>query len=148
MLETFDAHYPVLASWMKGAGRDHIWGYDLIADLDDPNALPEYEPIEATLRALEEARPARLDGKRREFRTVGTATESRGLQAELSFGAKLARHGIAFDFGAPGMPQPDFVLRDLSFGIELTAKRADPALGLKMAPVASITMCGRESTCI
>lgn len=131
LLEEFDAHYPVLASWMKGARSDHIWGYSLNADPHDPDALPEYQPIEATLRALQESNPARLDGKRREFRTVRTAAEFRGLQVELSFGAMLARHGIAFDFGAPGMPQPDFVLRHLELGIELTAKRADPLWDLK-----------------
>lgn len=55
----------------------------------------------------------------------------RGLQVELAFAAKLARHGVAFDFGASGSPQPDIVLHDLDLGIELTAKKADSIWDLK-----------------
>lgn len=130
-LADLDARFPHLAEWMKGAKPSQLWSGNYRADPCDGDAFREYEPLEATLRTLYAAGPARLDSKRREFRAVQTAGEMRGLQTELAFAAKLARHGVAFDFGAAGTPQPDLVLRDLDLGIELTAKKADALWDLK-----------------
>lgn len=130
-LADLDGRFPLLADWMKSVRPGHLWGpYEIHDDFPGYDAFAEYEGVEATLRTLYAARPGRLDSKRREFRGVRSAGEMRGLQAELAFGARLAREGIPFDFGAPGAPQPDLVLRAIDLGIELTSRRADPTWDL------------------
>ncbi len=131
MLADLDARLPRLANWMKGAKPGQLWNYNLRLEPDDRWFFKEDEPLEATLETLCAAAPARLDGKRREFRGVQTAAEMLGLQVELAFAAKLVRHGVPFDFGAAGTPQPDLVLRDLNLGIELTAKKGNTLSELK-----------------
>ncbi|MEA2350766.1 MAG: hypothetical protein QOG86_1707 [Thermoleophilaceae bacterium] len=131
-LADLDKRLPLLADWMKSVRPGHLWGpYEIHDDFPGSDAFAEYEGVEATLRTLYDARPGRLDSKRREFRGVRSPGEMRGLQAELAFGARLARDEIPFDFGAPGAPQPDLVLRDVDLGIELTSRRADPTWDLK-----------------
>lgn len=133
MLADLDTRFPYLSEWMAGARPGQLWNYDVRVEPPDTidAAFASYAPLEAVLRDLHRANPARLDGKRREFRSVMKASEMRGLQVELAFGAKLARCGVPFDFGAPGTPQPDIVLRDRNLGVELTAKKADALWDLK-----------------
>ena len=122
---------PLLASWMEGAKPDQLWNYPLRVDPRDPDPFESYSAVEETLVDLHSAAPGRLDGKRREFRSVRHASEMQGLQEELAFAARLARRGVAFDFGAAGVPLPDLVLRDSNLGIELTAKRTDALWDLR-----------------
>ena len=76
MLADLDARLPRLADWMKGAKPGQLWNYNLRLEADDLWFFEAYEPLEATLELLYAAAPARLEGKRREFRAVQSASAS------------------------------------------------------------------------
>lgn len=121
--------FPLLSDWMTGVKPPHPWAYELYTDFDDKygyDSFADYVPVERVLHTLYAVRPGRLQGKRREFRSIKSGRELGSLEAELAFAARLANHGVDFDFGAPSAPQPDLVLHDMNLGIELTTRSADP----------------------
>lgn len=127
------ARFPLLSEWMTGIRPPHPWAYELNDEFDKKygyDTFADYEPVESVLKAVYDAAPERLDGKRRDFRSLRAGQDMRGLETELSFAARLALHGVAFDFGAPSTPQPDLVLRDANLGIEVTHRKADPTWDL------------------
>lgn len=117
---------PVLADWMRGAKHGHPWGLPVYSKEYAKYFTEEHLDVERVLSTLANVRPERLEGKRRDFRSLQSVQELRSIATELSFAARLTRHGVGFDFGAPATPQPDLVLRNSNLGIELTTRRADP----------------------
>lgn len=126
--------FPLLSHWIAGAKLSHPWAYEIHDEFDTKygyDTFAGYEPVEAVLRTMRAAKPNRIEGKRRDFRSVRSGPGMQAIETELTFAARLAAHGIAFDFGAPSTPQPDLVLCDLGLGIEITHRKADPTWDLK-----------------
>jgi hypothetical protein len=107
-----------LQAWLKNAGVDNPVRAYLQVD-----CMHDYlDAVEDTLQELDCAAPRRLEGKRRDFRGLRAADRWFDLYSELYVAAWLARKRVAFEFGEPGKPQPDLVLPDRGFGIEVTRR--------------------------
>ncbi|WLW55247.1 hypothetical protein [Streptomyces sp. YU58] len=137
--------FPFLQGWMDRAPQDHPLT-DLITEatgnsLADSFASVTVAAFEDIVEALEEARPERLAGVRRDFRNARTFNDDLLIvRAEMVAGAKLARAGIPFDFGRRnGDTEPDLVLRDMNLGIEVKARRLDGLEDLRAELAAALT---------
>lgn len=111
---------PTLTEWMKGASARHP-----LHELRDdplPDAAEILDRFDELLATVELAAPARWQGKRRDFRRVTTEQQLLELRGEFVIAAKLARSGTSFDFGTPGISNPDLILRDAEVGVEVTGK--------------------------
>jgi hypothetical protein len=100
--------------------------FDATQDSDDPTSFRQsiLGAFDSLIGTLEAAQPLRLDGERRDFLKVKTDDDLMIVRAELVAGAKLARAGVGFDFGARGgKPEPDLLLRDAHLAIEVKARR-------------------------
>jgi hypothetical protein len=107
-----------LAQWLQGARPEH----PLLRDIALGGMDEHLDAVEAMLRQLEKVSPMRLAGKRRDFRRLDASARWWDLCSELQLAAWLAMRGVPFEFGAPGSPQPDLVLTDLGFGLEVTRR--------------------------
>lgn len=74
------------------------------------------------LYRVESSRPLRWEGKRRDFRAQNEFRETLNAYSELAMAAQLLRAGVAFEFGEPGTPRPDLVLRQQGLGIEIGSR--------------------------
>jgi hypothetical protein len=86
--------------------------------------------LEQILTEVDAARPARIVGKRTEFRAVRSEPALLDIRSELAMAAMLARSHIPFDFGLPNRPSPDLHLRDRPLAVEVTAKGPEGVLSL------------------
>lgn len=118
-IETSVANRATLTLWLEGTREDHPVRRDLAIGLLDE----ELDDLDGLLAILEAAGPARLASKRRDFRRLSTGAQWADMRSELLVAAWLARKDVAFEFGEAGRPQPDLVLPDFSFGIEVTRRR-------------------------
>jgi hypothetical protein len=120
---------PNLDSWLDGAGAEHPVRVEMaFGGIDD--LLDDLEQLLAT---LEEAAPSRLQGKRRDFRSLTDRERWFDLRSELLLAWWLSLQGVAYEFGSPGTSQPDFVLPDFGFGIEVTRRARDGSEALRMS---------------
>lgn len=119
--------FPSLASWMRGTPPTHPLHELIETDQNSPQPggagrviLTAFDDIIGTLEA---AKPERLSGERNDFRNAKAWNDLLIVRAELIAGAKLARHGVGFDFGRRGTkPEPDLLLRDAELAIEVKAR--------------------------
>lgn len=117
---------------MNGANAEHPFADTLRRpEAEDFGQWTTLDEVERVLVTLQKAAPQRLEGKRRDFRALRLDDGLRGMKAELVFAAYLALHGVAFDFGASGTPQPDLVLRALDLGVEITTRKSDALWDLR-----------------
>lgn len=80
------------------------------------------------LAQLEAADPVGLEQKRRDFRAKRYFSEVYSEFAELTFASWLVEAGVTFKFGEiGGTPQPDFVLAEWDFGVEIGSRSVDGA---------------------
>lgn len=136
--------YPVLCRWMDGANPEHpFMGALSRPDAEDLGQWDTLDEVEKVLETLQKAAPQRLEGKRRECRALGTGDDGLRGKAELVFAAYVAQHRIALNFGAPGTPQPDLVLRTLT-----SASKSPRQSGCRVGPPEAPGPCreGRETT--
>ena len=118
---------PNLDSWLDGAGAEHPVRVEMaFGGIDD--LLDDLEQLLAT---LEEAAPPRLQGKRRDFRSLSDRERWRDLLSELLLAGWLSRQGVAYEFGSPGTSQPDLVLAEFGFGIEVTRRARNGSEALR-----------------
>nr|BEK65024.1 hypothetical protein KPHV_22510 [Kitasatospora purpeofusca] len=125
--------FPSLAGWMAAAPAAHPLRklFDKAEENDHPTSfrrtiLQAFDEIIAT---LEEAQPLRLGEPKGDFLRAKTDDDLMIVRAELVAGAKLARAGVGFDFGARGKrPEPDLILREVNLAVEVKARQLN---GLK-----------------
>jgi hypothetical protein len=120
---------PTLSEWVAGCGPSH----PLTEALADGSRLEEWQHLETLLMALENARPPRLAGKRREFRSLRGLERYGDLLSELRVAAWLVDRDVRLEFGQQGGPQPDLVLPDFGLGIEVTRRQRTPDTDLRRA---------------
>lgn len=120
---------PNLDIWLDGSGPEHPVRVEMaFRGIDD--LLDDLEQLLAT---LEEAAPSRLQGKRRDFRSLTDRERWFDLRSELLLAWWLSLQGVAYEFGSPGTSQPDVVLPDFGFGIEVTRRARDGSEALRMS---------------
>ena len=120
----------ILEEWMFGCRPNH----PLAGALTDTSRPMDWQRVEDLLHRLVMAQPLRLATKRREFRSLTSPDRYQDLLSELGVGAWLVDHGVAFEFGKTGgQPQPDLVLPDFGFGIEVTRRKRSPDADLRRA---------------
>lgn len=119
--------FPSLDAWMAKAAATHPLQETIRASSDaHSSARTILMAFDNIIGTLETAQPLRLDSKRSEFRRARTHRDLLILRAELVTGAKLARAGIAFDFGQLGKaPEPDLILRETDLAIEVKTRALD-----------------------
>ncbi|MFE2038496.1 hypothetical protein ACFXBB_35810 [Streptomyces scopuliridis] len=125
--------FPSLAAWMSGTRAAHPLRelFDAAEDSDHPTSfrrsiLQAFDDIIGTLEAVQ---PRYLAQPKKDFVRARTDDDLMIVRAELVAGAKLARAGVAFDFGTRGdSPEPDLILRETNLGVEVKARRLN---GLK-----------------
>ncbi|CAG7614113.1 hypothetical protein [Actinacidiphila bryophytorum] len=125
--------FPSLAAWMAATPAAHPLRdlFDAADESDHPTSFRRsiLQAFDDVIRTLEEAQPMRLAGPKRDFVKARTDDDVAIVRAELVAGAKLARAGVAFDFGPRnGSPEPDLILRSANLGVEVKARRLN---GLK-----------------
>lgn len=153
---TEQSAFPFLDAWLAKAPQTHpLW--DTVKASGDPHgsALTILTAFDNIIETLERAKPLRLDTERRDFRQAKSYEELLIVRAELVAGAKLARAGVAFDFGQRGKtPEPDLVLRDVDLAVEVKTRRLDglrdlrdeleAALAELNAPVIVSVLCDEQ----
>jgi hypothetical protein len=116
-----------LDRWLEGTGSDHPIRREIrLGGMDD-----YLDELERLLTTLDRAAPTRLAGKRRDFRGLTDRERWRDLLSELLVARWLVRQGVGFDFGGPGTAQPDLVLSEYDFGIEVTRRSRNGAVALR-----------------
>jgi hypothetical protein len=111
--------WPTLSSWMQSASTAHpLW--PLLDDADD-HGDEILDAFDTLIRYIEAAAPNRWLGKRRDFRGLKTDPAFYQFRAEMVVAARLARAGVAFEFGDTKTANPDLVLES-GLGIEVTAR--------------------------
>lgn len=112
---------PTLNRWITGAHPDH----PLLPLMGDTQADELLDGFEVMLTSLEEANPARLSEKIKDFAANRTFKTVLDMRAELLVAHRLAEQGIEFEFGDTRKPNPDILVNQGNLGIEVTARRPD-----------------------
>jgi hypothetical protein len=120
MVESEKTNFEWLMEWMNGTNDDHPVR-PLLAE-PDAAAKEIVNSLGSIIADLERLNPNRLDGKRSHFRRLPDDDELMSFRSELVVAAQLARSGAIFEFGKLDQPQPDLVLLDPPFGIEIKAR--------------------------
>ena len=111
-----------LMEWMENAPAEHP--VRDFFDATDGAARAMVDSFGSIIGDLERVSPKRLDGKRSYFYRL-PSDEFNSFRSELVVAAQLARSGAEFEFGELGHPQPDLVMVDKSFGIEIKTRTLD-----------------------
>jgi len=96
--------------------------------------MPEYlDDIEQMLAPLHDAEVLRLEGKRRDFRSLTTHEKWMDLESELRLANWHVHRGVEVQFGSPGTPNPDLVLPEFELGLEMTRRARGGLVDLRRA---------------
>ena len=116
-----------LDRWLEGTGPEHPIRREIrFGGMDD-----YLDELERLLTTLERAAPTRLGGKRRDFRGLTETERWQDLLSELLVARWSVCQGVGFEFGGLGTAQPDLVLSEYDFGIEVTRRSRNGAVALR-----------------
>ena len=122
MEQSQEGTFPRLAAWLNGASAEH----PIVRLSQNREEFDRFAvPLEEIITTLEAAKPERLPGRRKSFRS--NVQQFLDVRVELNAAYQVARGGIPFSFGKEGgnsPSEPDFCcdLDGTPVHIEVTAK--------------------------